>query len=66
MITEIGFAAGNIWKKLKEEGEMVITKLMRKSGLPINMFYMGLGWLAREDKIKFRRERRTIYVSLKE
>ncbi len=66
MITDIGFAAGSIWKKLKEEGGMVITRLMRKSGLPINMFYMGLGWLAREDKIKFRREGRTIYVSLKE
>lgn len=66
MITEIGFAAGNIWKKLKEEGEMVITKLQRRSGLPVNMFYLGLGWLAREDKVKFRREKRTIYVSLKQ
>jgi len=66
MITEIGFAAGNIWKKLKDEGEMVITKLQRKSGLPINIFYMGLGWLAREDKVKFKREKRTIYVSLKQ
>ncbi len=66
MITEIGFAAGNIWKKLKDEGEMVITKLQRRSGLPVNMFYLGLGWLAREDKVKFRREKRTIYVSLKQ
>jgi|UniRef100_A0A7V3VUH5 hypothetical protein len=66
MISDIGFAAGAIWKKLKEEGEMVITRLKRKTGLPINMFYMGLGWLAREDKLNFRRERRTIYVSLKD
>ncbi len=66
MIMDIGFAAGNIWKRLKEEGEMVITGLMRRTGLPINMFYMGLGWLAREDKVKFRKEKRTIYVSLKE
>ncbi len=64
MISDIGFAAGTIWKKLKEEGEMVITRLQRKSGLPINMFYLGLGWLAREDKVKFRRNKRTIYVSL--
>ncbi len=64
MISDIGFAAGTIWRKLKEEGEMVITRLQRKSGLPINMFYLGLGWLAREDKVKFRREKRTIYVSL--
>ncbi|MGQ9464740.1 MAG: winged helix-turn-helix domain-containing protein [bacterium] len=66
MITDIGFAAGNIWKKLKDEGEMVITKLQRRTGLPMNMFYMGLGWLAREDKVEFHREKRTIYVSLKQ
>ncbi|MGQ9664653.1 MAG: winged helix-turn-helix domain-containing protein [bacterium] len=66
MITDIGFAAGNIWKKLKDEGEMVITKLQRRTGMPINMFYMGLGWLAREDKVKFRREKRIIYVSIRE
>ncbi|MEO0143197.1 MAG: winged helix-turn-helix domain-containing protein [candidate division WOR-3 bacterium] len=65
MINEIGLAAGDIWKKLNEEGEMVITRLKRKTGLPINMFYLGLGWLAREDKLIFRREKRTIYVSLK-
>jgi hypothetical protein len=66
MITEIGFAAGNIWKKLKDEGEMVITRLQRRCGMSISIFYMGLGWLAREDKVKFRREKRTIYVSLKQ
>lgn len=66
MITDIGFAAGSIWKKLKDDGETVITKLQRRTGLPINMFYMGLGWLAREDKVKFRREKRTIYVSIRE
>ncbi len=65
MINEIGLSAGQIWKKLNEEGEMVITTLKRKTGLPINMFYLGLGWLAREDKLNFRREKRTIYVSLK-
>jgi len=65
MINEIGLAAGAIWRKLNEEGEMVITRLKRKSGLSISMFYLGLGWLAREDKLNFRREKRTIYVSLK-
>ncbi len=65
MVNEIGLAAGSIWRRLNEEGEMVITKLMKKTGLPINIFYLGLGWLAREDKLNFRREKRTIYVSLK-
>jgi len=66
MIHEIGSVAGNIWQKLSVEGEMVVTNLQKKTGIPANLFYMGLGWLAREDKIKIRREKRTIYISLKE
>jgi hypothetical protein len=65
MIKDIGFAAGDVWKKLRDEDEIVITRLQRKTGLPVNKFYMALGWLAREDKISFRQERRTIRVSLK-
>jgi hypothetical protein len=65
MITDIGLAAGNIWKILKAEGELTITQLKRKSGLPVNQFYMGLGWLAREDKLRFRRDRRNIFIVLK-
>ena len=66
MIDKIGIAAGEIWKKLKNEGEVVITKLQRKTGLPLNLFYLGLGWLARENKVSFKIEKRTIHVSLKE
>lgn len=65
MINEIGHVAGNIWKKLNEEGEMVITGLKRRTGLSVSMFYLGLGWLAREDKLNFRKDKRAIYVSLK-
>jgi hypothetical protein len=65
MNTDIGLAAGNIWKILKAEGELTITQLKRKSGLPVNQFYMGLGWLAREDKVQFRRDRRNIFIVLK-
>jgi len=66
VIDKIGNAAGDIWKKLHTEGDMVITRLQRKTGLPLNLFYMGLGWLARENKIGIRIEKRTIRVSLKE
>ncbi|HEX7320475.1 MAG TPA: winged helix-turn-helix domain-containing protein [bacterium] len=66
MIVKIGNAAGDIWKKLRAEGDMVITKLQRKTGLPVNLFYLGLGWLARENKVSISIEKRTIRVSLKE
>jgi hypothetical protein len=65
MNLEIGQAAGNIWKVLKAEGETTVTRLKKKSGLPISNFYMGLGWLAREEKLNFRRDKRNIFISLK-
>lgn len=66
MITEIGLAAGAIWNTLKKEGETNVTQLQKKTGLPQNQFFMALGWLAREDKLQFRRDRRAIYIRLKE
>ncbi len=66
MITEIGLAAGAIWNVLKKEGETNITRLQKKTGLPQNQFFMALGWLAREDKLQFRRDRRALYIHLKE
>lgn len=65
MINKIGLAAGDIWKILKNEGEITITTLRRKAGLPLSVFYMGLGWLSREDKVRYRLEKRRIYISIK-
>lgn len=65
MINDIGLAAGSIWKTLKNEGEITITALKRKTGLPLNIFYMGLGWLSREDKVSYRFEKRRIYLRIK-
>ncbi len=66
MIREIGMAAGTIWNLLKKDGETNITQLQKKTGLPQNQLYLALGWLAREDKIQFRRDRRAIFIGLKE
>ncbi len=66
MVDKIGLAAGDIWRKLKKEGETSLTLLNKKTGLPVNIFYMGLGWLTREDKINYRREKKVIYIALKE
>jgi hypothetical protein len=66
MYDKIGVAAGDIWRELHNQGEIPITKLNRKTGLPVGLFYMALGWLSREDKLCYRRERRKLYVALKE
>ena len=66
MIDKIGEAAGKIWEVLEgsEEG-MTITQLKNKSGLPTNLVNQGLGWLAREGKVKFSSAGRSVKVSLK-
>ncbi|PIZ16239.1 hypothetical protein COY52_07610 [Candidatus Desantisbacteria bacterium CG_4_10_14_0_8_um_filter_48_22] len=53
MHAEIGAAAGKIWKYLNGKGELSLNKL--KTGVKVNdrLFHMAIGWLAREDKVKF-------------
>ncbi|OGC39118.1 hypothetical protein A2Y85_01995 [candidate division WOR-3 bacterium RBG_13_43_14] len=65
MHDRIGLAAGDIYQTLEQNQETPLSRLARKTGLPVNLFYMGLGWLAKENKIDFRLDKRTIYVSLK-
>jgi hypothetical protein len=51
---QIGINAGIIWKTL--DGDLTDTEInnvMKKSKLKKEDFYMALGWLAREHKIKF-------------
>jgi len=52
MIYEIGEAAGVIWRFLDKQTEPVTLSTLRRN-LPLSypLLMMGLGWLAREDKI---------------
>jgi len=65
MINEIGEAAGAIWIALNEKGEMTMTRLKDETKLTTNMLNMGLGWLAREDKVQFSGSGKNVNVSLK-
>ena len=49
---DIGSAAGMIWRSLDKKSDAVNLSTL-KSELPIssNLLMMGLGWLAREDKL---------------
>lgn len=51
---EIGNIAGEIWHLLKEKGELSISEVVSAvSNASQSTVYMGLGWLAREDKLEF-------------
>ena len=65
MFRIIGETAGEIWKLLKDEEALSISTIAKKLDQPQNRVYMGLGWLAREDKVLFNQTKLGIHVSLK-
>lgn len=65
MELEIGNAAGVIWSYLGQRGPTTLAKLKQGTKFSDQQFYMGLGWLAREGKLGFTREGKTVQVSLR-
>jgi DNA-binding transcriptional regulator GbsR (MarR family) len=65
MFHVIGETAGEIWKLLKEEEPISLSTLVRKTQHPQSRVYMGIGWLAREDKLVFTQTKRGVSLSLK-
>ena len=52
MITEIGIIAGDIWHFLETNNESAtLDEIVTKTGKPVEIVAMGLGWLAREGHI---------------
>ena len=65
MQTEIGSAAGIIWRHLDQHGETTLTKLKQGTKLSDQLLRMGLGWLAKEEKLSFVKAGRTLKIRLK-
>jgi hypothetical protein len=66
MDTQVGEAAGQNWQYLAEHGEATLPQLQRGTTLPERLLLMGVGWLAREDKLCFAQERGGVKLSLQE
>ena len=62
---EIGTTAGKIWKTLHAEGEMSVAALKKAVGVKNATVDWAIGWLAREDKISFRKEKNVLKIALK-
>ena len=65
MFYTIGETAGEIWRILNQEGNLSISGIVDKVKQPRTTVYMGIGWLAREDKLAFTQTKRGMAVSLK-
>lgn len=62
----IGETAGKVWKTLQVKGEVNISQLPRILDEKSTTVYQAVGWLAREDKIEFRKKGPQIWISLTE
>jgi predicted HTH transcriptional regulator len=65
-IEKIGENAGNIWKILKENGQMSSSALKKTVQLSEKDVNMGLGWLARENKLSFEQKGNQTLIGLTE
>ena len=65
MFHTIGEAAGEIWRILKDEDNLSLSAVVRRVKQPQSVAYMGIGWLAREDKLVFTETKRGMSISLK-
>lgn len=65
METQIGNASGIVWQYLDQHSETTLSKLKQETKLPEDLLLMGLGWLAREEKLNLVREKRNLKISLK-
>ena len=67
MDDEIGEAAGTIWRHLAAEREATtLRRLKNSTGLSDHLLLMGLGWLAREGKVRLNQRPRGLEVALRE
>ena len=46
-----GETAGKIWTVLNEKGAMTLIQIKKAAKINEKDFYLGLGWLLREDKL---------------
>ena len=66
MQAEIDSAAGTIWRYLNEHGEITLSKLKQGTKLSDQFLFTGIGWLAREEKLAFTTQGRSVRVCLRE
>lgn len=67
LVVQVGFYAGAIWQALEGQNSLTQKEIKKIAKLKDKEFYLGLGWLLREDKLNINQESdvEEIYYSLK-
>jgi hypothetical protein len=63
MKEQIGLTAGRVWQTLVKSGEVSLPQLPKLIKEKDAVVFQALGWLAREDKVKYRTEGVRTFVS---
>jgi hypothetical protein len=63
-ISNIGSAAGLVWQYLDQNGAVTLSKLAKELDAPRDQVMQGIGWLAREGKIRFDGTSRSKVIAL--
>ncbi len=61
---EIGHVAGDVWRALSDGGGQTLAALKKSVDASDELVLAALGWLAREDKLAFEGNGRSVTVSL--
>ena len=62
---QVGETAGRIWHLLNDGGPQTFPQLKKKLDGSGELLSFALGWLAREDKVDIRQEKKLVKVALK-
>ena len=53
ILKSIESSVGKLWLTLNSEGSLPENKILKEINVKNNLFYGAVGWLARENKIRF-------------
>lgn len=62
---EIGHVAGEVWGSLSRDGGLTVAALKKSVNAPGDVVLAAIGWLAREDKLEFSAQGRSVKISLR-
>lgn len=64
-VAHIGKVAGLVWDLLAGEEPISLSQIAKRIDEPRDVVMQAVGWLAREDKLRFEEQGRTRLVALK-
>ena len=62
---QVGETAGKIWHILNDGGPQTVAQIKKKLNGTGDLVVLGLGWLAREDKVDLAQDKKNLKVTLR-